>query len=462
MEAEHQLEAGESQLLEHMQSLERLGAEAAKRQELEEHRDRLAKFLKDRVFLERTQWDREREWLERQQEWLQSVLDELPESLPDRIDIGIDIESSPAKAVLEKVRETTDRVHRDAQSGLTSCWRNLKDAVSDLADFRTEWNTAFEIAERQYRARLTELGAADFAHPAAEQRRIDNELSRLTTEVEPEILKIKSKIASLATQRTQLLTDLASSRLAISEARSDFVDQLNSRLAEKVVVDLSRRDTSLYFRQIDCPLHGSGMIHREDQIQQICESLPPEDFVKAVRSNSNEQLKDVGITDNNASRMKNSLTEKDLYKIERVEIPPLPTIRIRREGESDYTNLKSLSVGEKCSAILSIALLSKDKPLIIDQPEDDLDHAFIIDSIVEGIRGAKAERQIIAATHNPNIPVLGDAEMIFRVARQAGEDVCRIQTSGGLELPQVTTEVQGLEGGAEAFERRRQRYSGIP
>ena len=103
----------------------------------------------------------------------------------------------------------------------------------------------------------------------------------------------------------------------------------------------------------------------------------------------------------------------------------------------------------------------KGKPLVIDQPEDDLDHAFIINSIVEGIRTAKSDRQIIAATHNPNIPVLGDAEMIFRVARQAGDDICHIQNSGGLELPQITAEVQSLEGGAEAFERRRQRYSGV-
>ena len=155
------------------------------------------------------------------------------------------------------------------------------------------------------------------------------------------------------------------------------------------------------------------------------------------------------------------LTDGVLYEIERIDVPPLPSIRIRREGQTEYTDLSSLSVGEKCSAILSIALLSKDKPLVIDQPEDDLDHAFIINSIVEGMRTAKSDRQIVAATHNPNIPVLGDAEMVFRVARQAGDDVCHIRNSGGLELPQVTAEVQSLEGGAEAFERRRQKYSSV-
>ena len=101
-------------------------------------------------------------------------------------------------------------------------------------------------------------------------------------------------------------------------------------------------------------------------------------------------LRRLGITDGNASRMIGALNNEELFKIERVDVPQLPSIAIRREGEDHYTNLASLSVGEKCSAILSIALLSKGKALVIDQPEDDLDHAFIIDSIVGGIRIAKA------------------------------------------------------------------------
>ena len=169
------------------------------------------------------------------------------------------------------------------------------------------------------------------------------------------------------------------------------------------------------------------MIHREDQISLMCKRFTPERFVEIIRTDSIELLKGIGITVNNVSRMKTCLTEDVLYRIERVDVPQLPSIRIRREGETEYTEHSSLSVGEKCSAILSIALLSKGKPLVIDQPEDDLDHAFIINSIVEGIRTAKSTRQIVAATHNPNIPVLGDAEMVFRVARQAGHDICCIQ-----------------------------------
>ena len=228
------------------------------------------------------------------------------------------------------------------------------------------------------------------------------------------------------------------------------------------MIDLSGSDPSFYFGTIATPLQGSGMQRREDQVSLVCESFTPKQFVEFVRTSSVDQLTKTGITDHSAGLMMSVLNNEALYKIERVDVPPVPSIRIKREGESTFTDLSSLSVGEKCSAILSIALLSKGKPLVIDQPEDDLDHAFIINSIVQGIRTAKSGRQIIVATHNPNVPVLGDAEMVYRVARRAGKDICYVLNSGGLEIPSVTTEVQGLEGGAEAFERRRRRYSGVP
>ena len=460
-EANQQLKEGENQLIEHKKRLEELCAEAATRPQLEERGGRLAQSLADPIFDERTRWDRERTWMQEEQDWIQDVLGCLPESIPMRSDLPFDIEESPAKAVLEKVREASDRILESSRNDLDSFRKKLTEAVSELGTYRTEWNRAFKNAENQYRARLTELGATDLAGVAAEHRGVEKALTRIKTSVQPKIEQVESKIASLESDRATLLAKLRDARSAIACLRSDFVEVLNSRLGGDVIVDLSGTDTSLYFDAIDTRLQGSGMQRREDHVSLACEAFAPEKFVEIIRASSINQLMETGITEKNAVRMIDRLTDGVLYEIERIDVPPLPSIRIRREGQTEYTDLSSLSVGEKCSAILSIALLSKDKPLVIDQPEDDLDHAFIINSIVEGMRTAKSDRQIVAATHNPNIPVLGDAEMVFRVARQAGDDVCHIRNSGGLELPQVTAEVQSLEGGAEAFERRRQKYSSV-
>ena len=460
-EAEQDLAAGEDQLIEHKRCLEELRVEAVTRPRLEERRDNLAKSLEDPIFAERSKWDRERDWVQGQQDWVQATLKSLPESIPTRTVVPIDIEESSAKAVLEKIRKLADRILEDGQTELDRFRAMLADAMSDLQGYQSEWNVAFKFAESQYLARLSELGAGDLEQIAAELRNVEQKLTRIDTTVAPEIERIETEIKSLENDRTVLLAKLKDARAKIAQSRLDFVAELNSRLGGDVMVDLSGSDPTLYFGAIDSPLQGSGMQRRGDQVSLVCESFPPEKFVDIVRTPSVDELTGIGITPNSAALMVNLLDDEMLYKIERVDLPPVPSIRIKREGEFVLTDLSSLSVGEKCSAILSIALLSKGKPLVIDQPEDDLDHAFIINSIVQGIRTAKSDRQIIAATHNPNIPVLGDAEMVYRVARRAGKDNCYILNSGGLEIPKVTTEVQGLEGGAEAFERRRRRYAGV-
>ena len=460
-ESESDLTENESQLVEYKQRLEELRVEAAGRLDLEQRQQRLAESLADPIFADRTRWDRERTWVQGRQDWVKSVLESLPESILPCTEVPIDIEASSAKAVLEKVREASDRIFESARDGLDSLRGVIAKAVSELEGYKDEWNSAFEIAESEFRARLAELGAADLAEAAAEKRGVEEKLAHIMAVIEPEIAHIESAITSLRGGRAVLLEKLENARLAIAQSRSAFVEELNTRLGGNVLVDLSSRDTSLFIAAVDIRLQGSGMQYREAQVSLACESFTPAEFVAIIRGASIDQLTKIGITENNASRMKGSLTEEVLYQIERVDVPPLPSIRIRREGQTEHTDLSSLSVGEKCSAILSIALLSKGEPLVIDQPEDDLNHAFIINSIVEGIRTAKPSRQIIAATHNPNIPVLGDAEMVFRVARQAGDDICQVRISGGLDLPQVMAEVQSLEGGADAFERRRQRYSGV-
>ncbi len=459
VQSETKLVSGASELIKCKRELEDLLVVEATRSDLEERRDSLAESLDDPIFAERKRWEQEKSWFDEQQDWLQRVSKSLPVSIAVRAKIEIDTEESQSKSLLERVRAITDRISDRGQFLLERTKKRMQDAESELATYRKQWDTKYRIADREYRSRLTELGAADLSQAAAEQREIEGKLTRIETITVPEINRIKAEITSLEAERIRLLSELKDARTELDASRSEFADKLNARLGGNVVIDLTERDKSLFVESIDGMLRGSGMHGREDQVLRACNRFSPETFVNIIRTGAKGELTSLGITENSALTMINTLTEANLYEIEKIDVPPLPRIRIKKEGDSTYTNLSSLSVGEKCSAILSIALLSKGKPLVIDQPEDDLDHAFIIDSIVEGIRQAKSERQIIAATHNPNIPVLGDAEMVLRVSRRPGDDVCEIQNSGGLEVRHITVGVQALEGGVEAFERRRARYS---
>ena len=94
---------------------------------------------------------------------------------------------------------------------------------------------------------------------------------------------------------------------------------------------------------------------------------------------------------------------------------------------------------------------------IIDQPEDDLDNAFIFKSVVTTLRQIKERRQVILVTHNANIAVLGDSELILPMRRTGdkGEAFDR----GAIDRPQTSQAVQNiLEGGELAFRRRKEIY----
>jgi hypothetical protein len=105
-------------------------------------------------------------------------------------------------------------------------------------------------------------------------------------------------------------------------------------------------------------------------------------------------------------------------------------------------------------------LVERNTPLIIDQPEDDLDNQFIFDEIVQTLRREKESRQFLIATHNANLPVSGDAELIVVLA--ADETGGWIAQRGSIDDPELREPVENiLEGGHDAFLIRKEKY-GLP
>jgi hypothetical protein len=125
-------------------------------------------------------------------------------------------------------------------------------------------------------------------------------------------------------------------------------------------------------------------------------------------------------------------------------------------GSGKFANVENGSAGQKAAAILAFLLSYGDEPLMIDQPEDDLDNALIYELIVKQIHENKNRRQIIIVTHNPNIVVNGDAELVHVLKFEGGQ--IQLATTGGLEENQVRDAVCTImEGGRVAFDKRYKR-----
>lgn len=114
------------------------------------------------------------------------------------------------------------------------------------------------------------------------------------------------------------------------------------------------------------------------------------------------------------------------------------------------------SPGQKTAALLAFILSYGQEPLLLDQPEDDLDNELIYDLIVQQLRESKSRRQIIVVTHNANIVVNGDAEMVLPLKVAGGET--HVQQAASIQDKQVRQTICDiLEGGQQAFEQRYRR-----
>ena len=159
--------------------------------------------------------------------------------------------------------------------------------------------------------------------------------------------------------------------------------------------------------------------------------------------------------------------QETLMRIEELDLRSTTGIELNLAGQADasgdWRGIEQLSTGQKATAVLLLLLLDSEGPLIVDQPEDDLDNRFITRSIVPRMRDAKQRRQFVFATHNANIPVLGDAELILGLTpvgdSESGRATVLPDHMGSIDTESVRSAVGDLlEGGKAAFETRRRKY----
>jgi hypothetical protein len=236
---------------------------------------------------------------------------------------------------------------------------------------------------------------------------------------------------------------------------------LNKKLAGKLKLEIfSESDRS---RVIDflagCKLEGVA----EARLAWVKEA---EDFSPVKLAETIQQgagaLKKSGwkITETVANALVHLPTDK-LLQLEELDLPDLLSIKLNtaHEGAENFKSIEHLSTGQKCTAILHLLLLQNHDPLIMDQPEDNLDNAFIADRIVAELRKEKIYRQFIFATHNANIPVFGDAEWIGILEAADNQAQMPSEAQGAIDIKNISDKAAViLEGGKVAFKQREAKY----
>jgi hypothetical protein len=139
------------------------------------------------------------------------------------------------------------------------------------------------------------------------------------------------------------------------------------------------------------------------------------------------------------------------------------------ERDADWQDITQGSPGQRTAAMLAFVLHHGNEPLVLDQPEDDLDTEWISKLVVRELRASRSKRQIIVASHNANIPVNGDAERVLvlendggalKLRRTEGPDGALHDHAGAIEVHRVREDIQNImEGGIRAFVLREKKYN---
>ena len=425
-------------------------------------------------------FERTRRWLEDCKKELTDVASRLDEEAAtvEQTGAGAPPEStSPSPWVgyvadrIRTAREAVATVLRDQASALRTLETTLTHEQGE------QWQVDYNQARSAYdalRHDMTERGV-DFAqHEKLLQRRaqLDRELLSLR-KTDQELDEIARKIHDTHLQ----LVETHEARLAARREQAQLLEAMDADVRLEVLPFRDREDFESRREQW---FGGAGLQERDwtvlcDHVFAANGQVPDriDALVKAIRNDVEATITGGEALDATASKVValvgpeqqltrnffNAIARRDRVRLDEIErFLPEDFVKTQvRMPESSFKTIETGSVGEKSTAILSLLLSAGDQPIIIDQPEDDLDNQYVYNIVVDLLRRRKFLRQIIVATHNANIPVNGDAELI--VALGVEDQMGVVLGAGSIDQPEVKNLVSVImEGSAEAFRLRRERY----
>ena len=414
------------------------------------------------------------------------ILDQLSKNIPNRT-TSIEDEIFAISQALDNLHEVLDnsinKLNTDVEAKIESAKKELRDDNIDPdEDYRQNCKESYEESDAEFKEYLETT--KNLLEKIEERKKLYLELKELSTKrseirentannitlaleghLDGRVIVIKANANSQTDTRalrSWLETNLFPSGTQHKNTRINTLDKLTIDNCIDSFFSEENFDSTLFTNQIS---HASaGRINQGDveniktnnvvfRLFKFSELENIKEDEKGIISNLPKEIKE-GLKEINVSNLSKYL---DLFTLSNNDKPAI--LLNDRPSETDtIRDIRNLSPGQRCSAILPIILINGEGPLIIDQPEDNLDNKLVREVIVNILSRIKLKRQIIIATHNPNLPVLGDSENV--IALQAkGEGQCEFISMGSIDDKQTVTSVtEIMEGGREAFQYRSSLY----
>jgi energy-coupling factor transporter ATP-binding protein EcfA2 len=406
---------------------------------------------------------------------LNSQLSALPEAaLPATPDLGalaarfgVDLANESAAkfvdgptglAKLLEALESNLAAEQDKVQVQVSAW--TKPAADQLA----KWQAEHVRMEKSIEALRQDLKKAGLTLQVEELDRIRLQL-KSTNEAIQKNEEFERQYEAAVKARAVLLTSLRASRdrrRVYREAKcKSLVEAMNARGGARVSIKWkARADRVTYAERL-----GQLLELRSPRKERLAEVITPEDLATLIWDEDLSKLSSIGAPNeaffpDPEGAMSALRTYDTIFELDCMYLDDVPTVSVRFAGEPAGPGLplRERSLGQIRSVLLGFLLASPgNDPMILDQPEDHLDGPFIAETLVGYLHGVKERRQLILATHNPNVVVLGDAELVIPLTPAKG--VATADAMGSVDnSATVRRIVRLLEGGGAAFKARADRY----
>ena len=386
-------------------------------------------------------------------------LDLLRQELPiDRVFLSERaLQDLPGKKILAGGNDILESLSTNLDTLAGQFAEALKKADEGIAEIRSRWNERQKKVQAAYEKILRELQKS--AIDGEEFIRLRHEIENLRPLGERKSL-LKRLEKELLERRRTLLAEWEEIKAEEFRNLDRAAQEVSKELLSRVQVEVAAAgDREPLIRLLRDEIGGRLSEALAILAQEEDFSLPQ--FVDSCRTGADAVHQTYKIPPAQAQRLAEASAET-LMHIEELELSPTTTIQLNTapsDKPPSWQALEALSTGQKATAVLLLLLLESDAPLIVDQPEDDLDNRFITEGVVPKMREEKRHRQFVFSTHNANIPVLGDAELIVGLTATRGNAYIDPKHIGSIDAHPVREMVEEiLEGGKDAFERRRRKY----
>ncbi|MGC1294206.1 MAG: AAA family ATPase, partial [Alloacidobacterium sp.] len=298
--------------------------------------------------------------------------------------------------------------HASAISGLTH------EAQERIAQARQN----IVLAHTSHAGELAKLTAINQA--ASEQARVratlEQQVAKLQA-IEEQRSELNDELKRLLEQRKSLKATHILMRDQISTMREEVATELQREAGKRVRIRIMRNADHLAYQEMLVDALRGARVRNHDEIITTLMQLRPEQLAQLIQDNDLDSFEELTSFGSERSRkILDAFRESvDPLTLEVIAIEDRIAIELNvsSAGKANFKDASDLSRGQKCTALLPILLARRDSPLIIDQPEDNLDNHFIYETVVNAVQRLKKRRQMIFITHNANIPVLAEADLVL-------------------------------------------------